>query len=312
MTTEERIRQRVLRAIALNRAPGYHFPGNFLDLSFERVTSADTHLSYETGPHCIDAHGGTDIGSLAMAADFALGSSVRAGLDKATRTATVSMALEFGAALPAGVIRAASRCHGYVGEGEGRIGRARVTLDGADGEIGYGSAAFMILKPPPGVTMHPVPHRKRGDPEPPALAEADLAPDERRILRHADEALERSAKTREPFIRHFWGFLPEATRGAASCVMPNGPHIGNRVGNVQGGIMLGLAAVTAAAALPETWTLGTIGAAFISPGEGPALKAHASVLHHGRRLSVVRTEVTRSDGRRVLEVMSTHTLRTPA
>lgn len=304
---KDEIRQRVLRAIALNRTPGYHFAGNFIDLSFDRVTSGDTRLSYETGPHCIDSHGGTDIGSIALAADFALGTVVRAALDRTTRTATVSMALEFGAALPAGIVRAASRCHGYVGEGYGRIGRARVMLDGPQGEIGYGSGAFMILKPPPNVTMHPVPHRKRGDPEPPALAEEDLAPDERRILRHADEALERSAKAHQPFIRHFWGFLPEATRGAASCVMPNGPHVGNRVGNVQGGIMLGLAAVTAAAALPETWNLSTISAAFISPGEGPALRAQASVVHHGQRLSVVRTEVTRSDDRRVLEVLSTHT-----
>jgi len=305
---DERIRQRVLRAIALNRTPGYHFAGNFIDLSFDRVTSDDTRLSYETGPHCIDAHGGTDLGALAMAADFALGTVIRAALDRATRTATVSMALEFGAPLPAGVVRAASRCHGYVGEGYGRIGRARVLLDGPDGEIGYGSGAFMVLKPPPNVTMHPVPHRKRGDPEPSPLAEEDLAPDERRILQHTEEALERAAKTRQPFIRHFWGYLPERTRGAASCVMPNGPHVGNRVGNVQGGIMLGLAALTAAATLPESWMLSTISAAFMTPGEGPALRAQASVLHHGQRLSVVRTEVTRSDGRRVLEVMSTHTI----
>jgi acyl-coenzyme A thioesterase PaaI-like protein len=208
------------------------------------------------------------------------------------------------------VIRAASRCHGYVGEGYGRIGRARVTLDGTDGEIGYGSGAFMILKPPAHVTMHPVPHRKRGDPEPPALGEEELAPDERRILQHADEALERAAKAGQPFIRHFWGFLPEPARNAASCVMPNGPHVGNRVGNVQGGIMLGLAAVTAAAALPETWMLGSIAAAFVSPGEGPSLKAQASAVHHGQRIAVIRTEVLRSDGRRVLEVMSTHVHRT--
>jgi acyl-coenzyme A thioesterase PaaI-like protein len=29
-------------------------------------------------------------------------------------------------------------------------------------------------------------------------------------------------------------------------------------------------------------------------------------VHQGRRVAVVRTELTRSDGRRVLEVMSTH------
>ena len=63
--------------------------------------------------------------------------------------------------------------------------------------------------------------------------------------------LEHAAKSGQPFIRHFWGFLPQAARNAASCVMPVGPHVGNRVGYVQGGVLLGLAAVTATAALPK-------------------------------------------------------------
>lgn len=308
-TQEERIRRRVLRAIALNRTPGYHFAGNFIDLSFDRVGSEDTRVSYETGPHCADTDGASDIGSLAVAADFALGTAVRADLDPATRLATVSMTLELAAAPGAGIISAASRCHGLAGEGYGRIGRSRVSIEDGGGEIGYGSGAFMVLEPPPQVDLHPVPHRKRGDGEPPVLAEPDLAPDELRILRHTDEALERAARTGQPFIRHFWGFLPEAAHGGASCVMPNGQHVGNRVGYVQGGILLGLAAATATAALPETWVLSAVAAAFISPGQGPALRAQASVVHHGQRASVIRTEVTRSDGRRVLEVTSTHVAR---
>jgi len=302
VSAEDQIRRQVLRAIALNRTPGYHFPGNFIDLSFDRVDSANTRLSYETDPQDPG-----NIGSLAVLADFALGTAIRADLDPATRLATVSMTLELAAAPRAGIVRAASRCHGFVGEGYGGIGRSRVSIEDGGGEIGYGSGAFMVLKPPPEVTLHPVPHRKRGDAEPPVLAERDLAPDELRILRHADDALERAAKTGQPFIRHFWGFLPEAAPGGASCVMPNGPHVGNRVGYVQGGILLGLAAATATAALPETWMLSAIAAAFISPGEGSTLKAEAKAVHRGQRVSVIRTEVTRSDGRRVLEVMSTHT-----
>jgi uncharacterized protein (TIGR00369 family) len=301
MSPEQRIRSRVLRAIALNRTPGFHFPGNFIDLSFDRVESANTRLSYEA-----DAQDRGDIGALAVAADFALGSSIRADLDPATRLATVSMTLELAAAPRVGTVSAASRCHGFIGEGDGRVGRARVVLEDTGSEFGYGSGAFMVLKPPPEVTLHPVPHRKRGDAEPPVLAESDLEPDELRILRHADEALERSARTGQPFIRHFWGFLPEAGDGGASCAMPNGPHVGNRVGYVQGGILFGLAAATATAALPETWMLSAVTAAFISPGDGPALQARASVVHQGQRSAVIRTEITRSDGRRVLEVMSTH------
>lgn len=311
MRHDDAIRRRILRAISLNRTPGYHFPGNFLALSFDHVASGDTRLSFESGPHCADAHGEADIGALAMLADFALGTAVRADLDPATRLATVSMTLELTAAPRGGIVSAASRCHGFIGEGYGRIGRSRVVIDGPGGEIAFGSGAFMVLKPPPHVALHPVPLRKRGDADPPALDEADLAADELRTLRHADAALAQAARTREPFIRHFWGFLPVPARGAASCAMANGPHVGNRVGHAQGGILLGLAATTASAALPSTWMLTAITAAFICPGEGPALKAQARVVHHGQRLSVVRTEVTRSDSRRVLEVISMHTQRPP-
>jgi acyl-coenzyme A thioesterase PaaI-like protein len=297
----ERIRRRVLRAIALNRTPGYHFPGNFVDLSFDRVENSSARLSYDT-----DAQDPGDLGSLAVLADFALGTAVRARLHPATRLATVSMTLELAAAPRAGIVSAAAHCHGFIGEGEGGIGRGRVLLEDAAGEIGYGSGAFMVLKPPPDVTLHPVPQRRRGDTEPPVLAEDDLAPDELRILQHADEALERAARTGQPFIRHFWGFLPQAAGGGASCVMPNGPHVGNRVGYVQGGIQLGLAAATATAALPEAWMLSAVAAAFISPGQGPALQAEASIVHRGQRMAVVRTEITRADGRRVLDAMSTH------
>lgn len=135
------IRGRVLRAIALNRTPGLHFPGNFIELSFDRVASGDTRVSCEPGPHCIDAHGGPDIGSLAVLADFALGTAVRAELHPATRLATVSMTLELGAAPRAGIVSAASRCHGFVGEGDGRSGRSRVVIEDPGGEVGYGSGA---------------------------------------------------------------------------------------------------------------------------------------------------------------------------
>lgn len=299
MSEAQAIRRRVLRAISLNRTPGYHFPGNYIDLSFDRVASEGSRLSYEAG----EADAG-DIGSLAVAADFALGTAIRADLDPATRLATVSMTLELARAPRPGVVGLASRCHGFVGEGEARTGRARVQLEDAAGEFGYGSGAFMILRPPPGVELHPVPHRKRGDPEPPLLDPRDLAPDELAILRRADLAL-----GRQPFLSHFWGFLPQPTDGGATCVMPNGPHVGNRVGFVQGGILLGLAAATAAAALPEGWTLGSVAAAFISPGQGAAVQARSSIVHQGQRVAVIRTELTRSDGRRVLEAMSTHLAR---
>jgi acyl-coenzyme A thioesterase PaaI-like protein len=49
-----------------------------------------------------------------------------------------------------------------------------------------------------------------------------------------------------------------------------------------------------------------ISAWFMSPGEGDEIEATARVEHRGRNTAVVRTVLTRKDGRRVLEAMTTH------
>jgi hypothetical protein len=72
------IRERVLRGLALNRIPGLHFPGNFLDVSFDRVGRKGVRLSLDPGPWCTDAAGEADLAALAMLADLALGASMRA------------------------------------------------------------------------------------------------------------------------------------------------------------------------------------------------------------------------------------------
>ncbi len=91
--------------------------------------------------------------------------------------------------------------------------------------------------------------------------------------------------------------------------MNNGIHVGNRVGHVQGGLLVGLAATTARAALPDTWTLASVTAAFVSPGESDALEANSTIAHQGRETAVTRTVVSGVGGRRVLEVLTTHARR---
>lgn len=306
---DEAIRTRVLRGIALNRAPGFHFAGNFLDVSFDHVSPAASRLSLEPGPWCVDADGQVDLGALAMLADLALAATVRANLERSTRLATVSMTLELTGASRAGRLEAAGEFHGFFREGSGRLGQSRVVVAGSAGEIAFGSGSFMALRPPAGVTMHPAPNRRRDDPLPPALAETELKRDELRILRQADVALARVAADGGAFVPRFWGYAPRRAAGGAAAVMKNGPHIGNRVGHAQGGITLGLAAVTAAAALPPSWALTGISGWYISPGEGTALRARAEVIHHGRLTAVVRTQVTGREKRRVLEVVTTHACR---
>jgi len=293
LSVSDTIRQRVLRGIALNRQPGFHFPGNFLDLSFDRVGRQGVRLSIDPGPWSADASGQTDLGALAILADLALGASIRAHLSRAARVATVSLALQFTGAPRRGRLHARGEFQGFFAQGAGRLGLSRVTVSGSAGQVCYGTGSFMALAPPKGVTMHPVPLRSRKSGEPGRISEEDLSGTERKILYRADSAL----AARGSFIENFWG--GEGT-------LKNGLHAGNRVGHAQGGILVGIAARSAAALLPAGWLLSAISALYVSPGEGRTLRAASTVIHQGRLTAVVRTRIAGRQGRRVLEVVSTH------
>lgn len=291
MNARERIRRRVLRGLALNRTPGLHFPGNFLDVSFDRVSRRGVRLSLDPGPWCADAAGEVDLSALAMLADLALGASVRAQLSREARIATVSFALQFTGAPRCGRLHARAEFQGFFERSAGRLGLSRVSVSGDAGQVCYGTGSFMALQPPKGMTMHPVPLRKRGSSSPPLLKEFQLEESERQILRRAEESLKK-----RNFIESFWG----------GPVLVNGLHAGNRVGHAQGGILIAMAAKSAAEKLGGDWRLGAVTALYISPGEGRTLRARSTVIHRGRLTAVVNTFVTGRLGRRVLEVLTTH------
>ena len=167
--------------------------------------------------------------------------------------------------------------------------------------------------PPKGVELHPVPHRRRGENPTPDIPGGKLLPDEKKIVAAAEASLAWVREHGGSFVRHFWGVQSTHQPGGSHATVKNGPHIGNRVGHVQGGILLGLAAENASAALTPHWQLTALSAWYISPGEGRALKIRSKVVHHGRLVAVVRTEVTGKghDGKRrkVFELMTTHAYR---
>lgn len=288
-----KIRKRVLRGIALNRQPGFHFPGNFLDVSFDRVGPGGTRLSLEPGPWCREADGQTDMATLAILADLACGASVRANLSREARVATVSLSLQFTGAPRTGRLVAAGEFQGFFRNGLGRLGLTRVGVEGSAGLVCYGTGSFMALQPPKNVALHPVPLRKRTSPNPVLLDEMHLSSEEKAILEAADESLAAGGN----FIGNFWG---------GSGVLKNGLHAGNRVGHAQGGILIALAAKNAAAQLGRAWRLSGVSALYISPGEGRTLRARSTIVHQGRLTAVVDTKVIGRNGRRVLEVMTAH------
>jgi acyl-coenzyme A thioesterase PaaI-like protein len=292
------IRSRVLRGVALNRQPGFHFPGNFLDVAFDHVARDSSRLSVAPGPWCAEADGQTDFGSLAILADLALAVCMRARLGRATRLATVSLHLHFTGAPRIGRLVAESEFQEFFLGATGKLGMSRVTIAGRTGQVCYGSGSFMALDPPKHMTLHPVPLRNRKSPEPLRLDERSLELEEKKILGRADTALAAGGV----FIEDFWGIRPRAGKGT----LENGLHVGNRVGHAQGGILLALAAATAGTALPAHWRPSGISAWYISPGEGQALRANSKVIHQGRLTAVVRTRITGRNRRRVLEVVTTH------
>jgi len=303
-TGDSAIRTSVLAGLARNRDPGLHFAGNFAPLAFDAAPPGESRVRMRSGPHLEEAHGEASPCAVAMLADVALGVAIRSRLAPESRLATVALHLQL-TGLPArGAFTAHGELQSFLEGASGRQGLARVTLANEAGNVAFGSGAFMALPPPPGVELHPVvrerPHRK--------LHEFELTEAERALLRHADASIAR-ADGRHAFISHFWGTLADATPGGARCLTRNGPQIANRVGHVQGGILVGLAAATARAALGSAWALSSISAWFVSPGEGELLETTSTIEHRGRLTGVVRTQITGAGGRRVLESVSSHALR---
>jgi len=317
------IRTQVLRGIALNREPGYHFAGNFLDLSYDHVGTDYTALSVDVAPHCAEADGQLNWSGFAILADLVMAAAVRAGLESHTRLATVTMNLQFTGAPRVGRIAGRGMMHGFVQGAAGRQGVSGVSISGDAGLVCTGTGTFMMLKPPKGVELHPVPHRRRGENPTPEISTLRL--DEKKVLAAADTALAGVREQGGSFIQRFWGIQAkhvasgapqgDLLRGAQSTVK-NGAHIGNRVGHVQGGILLGLATENAIAALTPRWALTAISAWYISPGVGRSLKFKSKVVHHGRLIAVVRTEVTGKGAdnktRKVFELMTTHAYKAEA
>jgi len=238
------------------RIPGFHFAAHFLDVRFDRVVPNHATVSLEAGQSLLDADGSAHPGAVAFLADIGLSASIRSGLDPAVRLATVSMHLQFTGEPATGHLEAEGEFQSDLGGISARQALSRVTVRSHGKIVAFGSGAFIVLDPLPGTKMHPV-QQDRSNVA--MLSEKELTKPELAILRAA-EAAEKEATAKSPFIRHFWGYDARATATGASCTMKNGGQVGNRVGHVQGGILLGLAEATASAAVPRHPAVSTISA----------------------------------------------------
>ncbi len=308
MSTEssaQNIRERTLRALALNRTPGYHYTGNFLGFSFEEVTEPRVRMSMQVGPHVTEADGNCHFSPLAVFADMAMAANVRAGHQPSTRLATVQMNLQFTGAPMRDTLHLESRLQSYIEGVSSKQGATQVTVTAAGKPVCFGTGAFMVLDPPPGVTLYNMALRKDSDPAVAPLPEKSLTREERKVLAVTDAAIAR-LPAGESFMQGFLGVKTQALEQGATGALRNGPHIGNRVGHLQGGITMGLGVATAQAALPAHWMLSSATAWYISPGEGRTIKARSKIVHRGRLTAVVRTEIFGKNNRRVMEMITAH------
>jgi acyl-coenzyme A thioesterase PaaI-like protein len=302
------IRAQVLRGIAGDRIPGLHFAGYFLDMALPRIAGDTVEMSARHAPHTRDADGLIDLTALCMLADSSLATATRSQVAAGARLATLHLQMQFTGIPASADVRAIAQPLGACTDTAVHQLLATATLTTAAGTVCHASGEFAALDPPPGVKLAPLPWQHSTPPQPAMLTEKELATAERPILNACNSALAKAAK-QPAFIQHFWGGLPVRTRNGARTRFAVGPHLGNRVGHVQGGISVGIAARSACVAAPAHMLLSNIAAWYISPGRGKTLAVRSSVLHVGKTIAVVRTEVKTDTGMRVLEVVTHHIAR---
>jgi len=300
------IRARVLRAIAANRTAGFHFAGHFLDVQWPVVAADRAVITLADGPHVRDGQGAVDRTALVLLADLVVGTAARLGVVAGARLATVHLHLQFTGVPARGDLVAEAFPRGP-GAGTGASSWLGAGTIGASGRtVCYADGEFHHLRPPPGVMLAPLPWQR--DAVEVALPdEATLTPSERSVLAAADDARARAGRE-TTFIEHFWGGERQAAphSGQAQRRLAIGPHVGNRVGHVQGGITLGVAVATACDAAPATMTLSSVSAWYLRPGQGDALRVRTEVVYAGRTTAMVRTQAVGADDAVALEAVTQH------
>lgn len=300
------IRRQVLLALAANRTPGYHYPGYFLECHWPRIGDDELDAAIPDTPQARNVDGTTSLAAIFVLLDVALATAARLKIERGVRQATVHMHAQFTGVPLRGGLRAHSRMLGYTAGSPARQAMTAATVYAGDAVACHADGSFIQLPPPPGVTLAALPWQSESGATPATLLKPrELRPDERPVLRACNAAL-RHADDRHAFVEHFLGALPVPTESGARCTVKIGPQHANRVGHVQGGLLLGLAAMTACAAAPKHPQLSAIASWYISPGQGRALKIASRRIHEGRSFAAVRTEVKNADGSRVLEVVSHH------
>ena len=299
------IKAHALRSISSNRAPGMHFPGYFLRFTKQRYETNGVEFTVTAGPHITNAEGVVHRGALLFAADMALAAANRVHINPNVRTATLMLRVDFTGAPARGMLTA-------VGRGTGFSPRTALPESSCTGailcegrEVMRCSGVWVSPPAPKGMVMQGLPWEGgENGVERPLLKTTELEAAEKNALRHINRALR--VANEGNFLHELWDPVVKRTPTGATGKVAVGLHLGNRVGHVQGGLLMNVALGVAEAAVPEHSILTGASAWYISPGQGAAVKGRATILQSGRNIAVVRTELFSEGGKLALETISNH------
>ena len=294
---------RAAHALRANRVARLNFPGVFMDLAGRYVGEDSVTLEFDDGEWSRDARGELNWPALGVLLDIGLGSVTRLRSPPTQRPATVQLQVQMTGVPMTGHAVCHARLLGHSERTLVTHALSSGTVSCGDRVVAHTSGAFVMIDLPDGVTQAREPWMTKAyevDPE------AELDDYERAAVKRC-AAAERAASAEHPFIEHFWCGVPKGGEGTARLDVPVGAHLGNRIGNVHGGMLLGMAVQVAGAAVPGM-ALSNISAWFVRPGVGPRLKVRSKVVQQGRTFAVVRTQVLSAEGKLVLEAASQHIL----
>jgi len=295
---------RVLKALSLQRAAGWHLPAYYLGIAYESVSREEARMT-------MDLDGNTDSTgqllpvSLCILADVALAAAIRGTAGFETRMATISARICFTGHSGRQALLAKSHTRFLSNEHTLKTGNSAAVVLSGDIEICFAEANFAILDNLSDIPALALPGRKQMQ-QIELLEVNDLSDQEKLVYERAQKAGMHSASDKNTtFTERFWQLVPTTNGSQARCEVTCGLHIGNRVGHVQGGILLGLAIQTSLATLGEGWRILEINASFIRPGTEGTLTASSYILNEGRNLAQTICEIKTSSGRLVLQAQST-------
>lgn len=307
----DRIRERALRALSSNRAPGFQFAGYFLGFSNKRFKTDGVEFTLQPAPHCVDANGNFSRVAVLYAADMTLAAANRVFLNPNVRTATLMLRVEFTGVAAHGALDISGRGSGFAPRTAlpESVCVGRVMSEGR--EVLRMSGTWVSPPAPKGMVMHGLPWEGGQDGNDlPLLAVRELDAREKAVLRRIARVLREAGNG--DFLSALCNPAVRRTKNGAAGRLTVGMHIGNRVGHVQGGFLINAALVTAEAAAPDHPLTTGASAWYISPGQGKVISLRSTVLQSGRNIAVVRTELFAAGRKRVLEVVSNHSAAAPA